>query len=68
MHRAFVEAQENLLSNLTTFFKQKKKKEKKKKQWLTRNSFKGSSKYYYKPNTSATFQQDVVIKQNTGIT
>ena len=31
MHRAFVEAQENLLSNLTTFFKQKKKKEKKKK-------------------------------------
>ena len=53
MHRAFVEAPENLLSNLTTFFKQKKRKEK--KQWLTRNSFKGSSKYYYKPNTSATF-------------
>ena len=56
MHRAFVEAQENLLSNLTTFFIQKKKKKRKKtKQWLTRNSFKGSSKYYYKPNTSATF-------------
>ena len=31
MHRAFVEAQENLLSNLTTFFKQKKKKKRKKK-------------------------------------
>ena len=29
MHRAFVEAQENLLSNLTTFFKQKKKEKKK---------------------------------------
>lgn len=29
MHRAFVEALENLLSNLTTFFKQKKKEKKK---------------------------------------
>ena len=30
MHRAFVEAPENLLSNLTTFFKQKKKRKEKK--------------------------------------
>ena len=29
MHRAFVEAPENLFSNLTTFFKQKKKEKKK---------------------------------------
>lgn len=29
MHRASVEAPENLLSNLTTFFKQKKKEKKK---------------------------------------
>ena len=34
MHRAFVEAQENLLSNLTTFFKQKKKKKRKKNNGL----------------------------------
>lgn len=54
MQRSFVEAEENMLSNLTTFFNHGKKR-KEKNNGLLGTVLKGSSKYYYKPNTSATF-------------